>query len=121
MIVYYEYNQAGDLVRHKAKSLPNGKFIIDKQLGEWLRVGEASTIPDEPFGKKETNWNKGIKNPIDGKTYVDKHSYMESVKRAGCRVVGRDMDASVNREIRGDYNVKKELKQAIQKATTGRK
>lgn len=62
----------------------------------------------------------GIFNHADGKRYDSKSQYERAVKSKGCRVVGNDWNNAsyktpLERGVRGDFNVRKELKQAIEK------
>lgn len=55
-------------------------------------------------------------NPVDGKIYDSRSVYNRAVKASGCEIVGNDMKTPTKpREIRGDFNVRKELKQAVHK------
>lgn len=62
----------------------------------------------------------GMLSHADGKRYDSKSQYERAVKASGCRVVGNDYNGAqwktpLERGIRGDYNVRAELKQALQK------
>lgn len=62
----------------------------------------------------------GILNHADGKRYDSKSQYDRAVKAKGCRVVGNDLNnvtwkPPIERGIRGDFNVKPQLRQAVQK------
>lgn len=81
--------------------------------GELVRVGEARARPDEPWHNGSIDWANGVKNPSTGETFKNKTDYLDSVKRIGGTVMGNDASIS-KKEIKGDFNVKTELKQAIQ-------
>lgn len=55
---------------------------------------------------------KGVLNPADGKTYDSKSAYYKALKESGCHIV--DDAGKGNRENKGDHNVKKELREALQ-------
>ena len=62
----------------------------------------------------------GIINHADGKRYDSKSQYERAVRAKGCRIVGNDFKdvtykTPLERGIRGDFNVKRELKQAVEK------
>ena len=60
----------------------------------------------------------GILNHADGKHYDSKSQYERAVREKGCRVVGNDWNnvkQAPQREIRGDFNVRPALKQAVEK------
>ena len=60
----------------------------------------------------------GIINHADGMRYDSKSQYERAVRAKGCRVVGNDWNGvreAPQQEIRGDYNVRPALKQAVEK------
>lgn len=62
----------------------------------------------------------GILNHADGKRYDSKSQYERAVKAKGCRVVGNDMNNAswkppIERGIRGDFNVRPQLREAVQR------
>ena len=115
---YFEYNEEGDLIEIKCDVLPSGKFKLVG--GKWVRIGEARALPDEPWCNKELDWNKGIVNPADGKRYGNKQQYLDAVKRSGGKVMGNDLKAEQRKEVRGDYNVRKELTNATKQVLSKR-
>lgn len=60
---------------------------------------------------------EGIINHADGKRYDSKSQYERAVKAKGCRIVGNDWNNKdlSRKEIHGDYNVRPQLKQAVEK------
>jgi len=59
----------------------------------------------------------GIINHADGKRYDSKSQYERAVRAKRCRIVGNDwnnQDLS-RKQVYGDYNVKPQLKQALEK------
>lgn len=58
---------------------------------------------------------KGVRNPVDGKVYDSKSAYHKSVRAAGCQVVGNEPIPAKKREIRGDFDCRREVAQAIER------
>ncbi len=56
----------------------------------------------------------GIKSMADGKRYTSRRDYSASLRARGYIEMGDQAPNKANTEIRGDFNVKKELHQAIQ-------
>lgn len=52
-------------------------------------------------------------NHADGKTYDSKSSFRSATRNAGYREVGND-SIEIKREIRGDFDIRNDLRQAIQ-------
>lgn len=123
MAIYYTFNENGELVPHeydegdfmtgKRSNLPNGRYQIIE--GKNVRVGESHARPDEPWCNKAIDWNKGVVNPTDGKRYGSKQKYLDAVKRSGGKVVGADASAKQRTEIRGDFDVRKDLTEVTRK------
>ena len=62
----------------------------------------------------------GILNHADGKRYDSKSQYERAVRAKGCRIVGNDWNNATykmpsERGVRGDFNVRPQLKQAVEK------
>lgn len=62
----------------------------------------------------------GMLSHADGKRYDSKSSYARALKAKGCRVVGNDWNKAewkppIERGVRGDFNVRPQLKEAVQK------
>jgi len=63
----------------------------------------------------------GIVNHADGKRYDSKSQYERAVRAKGCRIVGNDWNNAqlkstpMERGIRGDFNVRPQLKEAVQR------
>ncbi len=52
---------------------------------------------------------------IDGKTYTSKRKYYDHIKASDSHIVeSGEINLNPRREIRGDFDVSKELKQALQ-------
>ncbi len=63
---------------------------------------------------------QGILNHADGKKYDSKSQYERALRAKGCRVVGNDWNNAtyktpLERGVRGDFNVRPQLKEAVQK------
>lgn len=66
----------------------------------------------------------GMLNHADGKRYDSKSAYERAVKAKGCRVIGNDWNKSeyktpAERGTRGDFNVRPQLKEALQRHLNG--
>lgn len=107
--IYYEQCQkTGSFIKRISSSgLPGGRYIFCE--GKTVRVGDAKARPDEPWCNKTLDWDNGITNPVDGKKYGSKRKYLDSLKRQGCTVSGYDSKVSNKREIKGDFDVRKDL------------
>lgn len=62
----------------------------------------------------------GMLSHADGKMYDSKSQYERALKAKGCRIVGNDLNnvtykTPEERGIRGDFNVRSELREAVQK------
>lgn len=62
----------------------------------------------------------GVLNHADGKKYDSKSEYAKAVRAKGCRIVGNDLNNAkyktpLERGIRGDFNVRPQLKEAVQR------
>lgn len=65
---------------------------------------------------------KGVLNHADGKLYDSKSEFRKATRRAGCYEIGTDIKGEdvrvkspLERGVRGDFNVRPELKDAVQK------
>ena len=113
-IIWYEYDENGKLKQKWANSLPSGRYVE--------REGKMVRISDRPMGATHYSASDnlggitGLVNPADGKRYDSRSLYTRAVKAAGCEIVGNDIKTPTKpREVRGDFNVRKELKQAVHK------
>ncbi len=62
----------------------------------------------------------GMLSHADGKRYDSKSQYERAVRAKGCRVVGNDLNDAIwkppiERGVRGDFNVRPQLKEAVQR------
>ena len=83
---------------------------IVKQKYDYAEKGSSAYVISDSLG----DGVKGLLNHADGKLYDSKSSYYKAVKAAGCEVLGSDAPTEVRKEIKGNYDISKELKQAIQ-------
>lgn len=63
---------------------------------------------------------KGVLNHADGRRYDSKSEFRKATRRAGCYEMGNDVKevnykTPLERGVRGDFNVRPELKDAVQK------
>lgn len=115
MNYYYEYKNTGwtRVTKGDEGYTNSGRFkLID---GEWVRIGEGRGLPDEPWCNAAIDWNDGVVNPMDGKAYKNKQSYLDAVKRGGGVIKGEDAKIPQKREIQGDFSCREELTQAVHK------
>jgi hypothetical protein len=104
----------------------NGKLVTKQidgvQTPEYLRLScDIKTNPYANFGSDTLGNNvNGILNHADGKRYDSKSQYNRAVVASGCRVVGNDFNNAKDwqtpsqRGVRGDFNVRPQLKQALE-------
>ena len=103
--------------------------LIDGELIQKTRDGEytkeylnkralQATDPFHGYGSDTMPGGvNGTLNHADGKRYDSKSEYHKAVKAKGCVVVGNDLNnKQFKREIRGDFNVRPQFKEAVQKA-----
>lgn len=60
-----------------------------------------------------------VVNPIDGKIYDSKSAYYKTVEAAGCNIV-EDSPLERKRDLQGDFDITKELKDAVQEVEAKR-
>lgn len=87
-----------------------------KQRNKIERTGRPLGVVSDNIGEGV----QGVMNHADGKVYDSKSSYEKAVKAKGCHIVGNDWNKSqyktpLERGVSGDFNVRKELKEAVQK------
>lgn len=66
----------------------------------------------------------GMLSHADGKRYDSKSQYERAVRAKGCRVVGNDYNKAewkppLERGVRGDFNARPQLKEAVQRVLNG--
>jgi len=121
MSKYYVIKNGKKTIKTKP-CLPNGLYTS-------FHGDEYPTLMDESYnGFKITYLNAHVaksntnvindsievKGLHDGKTYSSKSRYYQSLKETGNHIVEKGEFNNKPRQIQGDYNVRKELKQAIQ-------
>lgn len=112
----------GELRQAKDK-YPKGVYkFVD---GLFTRISKEDPVWDGSYTKRQNHEGEksglhiitdGIefKSHHDGKHYSSKHKYYQSLKDTGNHVVEAGENYMKNRQIQGDYNIKKELKQALE-------
>ena len=81
-----------------------------KEIGSVLYHGYGGSMP---YVQKDDLGLHGIRSQIDGKHYDSKAAYYKSVKASGHIIVGNEEQKN-STETRGDFDCKKELKEAWQ-------
>jgi hypothetical protein len=90
-----------------------GPFIIlTAQEKPHEGVGEASKAP--MIFDKDMLLKDGVMCPADGKRYTTRKEWNDTLKARGFIEVGDQAKAERSKEVRGDFNVAKELKDAVQ-------
>ena len=107
--------------------LVNGELVAKSRDGviteEYSRLyGVKKSDPYAGYGSDYLPGGvNGILNHADGKRYDSKSQYERAVKAKGCHVVGNDWNNAklpstpIERGIRGDFNVRPQLKEAVNK------
>lgn len=95
-------------ITQKVKKAVDAGLI--QQKFDYAEKGETFHVISDNLGEGV----QGVLNHADGKKYDSKSSYYKAVKAAGCEVVGNDAPTEGRKEIRGNFDVSKELKQALQ-------
>lgn len=54
-----------------------------------------------------------VKSPVDGKHYTNRKTYDDHLKAHNCFEIGTEKVSTKKREIQGDFNVRKELTEAV--------
>jgi hypothetical protein len=98
------------------------KSIDGVTTEEYSRISQAKrNSPFSGYGSDVMGGVNGVFNHADGKRYDSKSEYHRAVRNKGCRVVGNDWNKGsgwkppIERGVRGDFNVRPQLKQAIEK------
>lgn len=106
-------------------TLIDGELVLKAKDGEitpeYSRlVGETKkSNPYVGFGRDTIGEGvEGVFNHADGKRYDSKSQYERAVRAKGCRVVGNDWNNAqyktpIERGIRGDFNVRPQLKEVV--------
>lgn len=72
-----------------------------------IKIRNASYVVSDDLG------THGVVNPLDGKPYDSKSKYYKAVRASGSHIV-EPGEHGKKRQQQGDYNVSKELKEALQ-------
>lgn len=86
--------------------LPNGQ----PTMMEAILAGQDVSMT---VGNREMCFSDPVKSMIDGKYYNNRKDYQNHLKQHGCVEVGNEYNGKTpKRELRGDFNVRKELTEA---------
>lgn len=101
-----------------------GELILKSKDGElteeYMAYQPERTRVGPVFSDTLPGGINGMLNHADGKMYDSKSSYERAVKAKGCRIVGNDWNNAtyktpLERGVRGDFNVRPQLKEAVEK------
>lgn len=96
----YEEKTGNDPAKRNCPKCKNAKGrIMYHGINAWVQPATNDKLWD-------------VKNPADGKVYDSKSSYYKALKQSGSHVIEAGEKHS-SKEIKGDYNVRKELTQAV--------
>lgn len=67
-------------------------------------------------GNREACFSDPVKSIIDGSHHANRQQYDNHLKQHGCVEMGNDssIKTAQKREVQGDFNVRSELKEAVQ-------
>lgn len=110
--------------KHKYQCGKNHVFIVDDKdlsFNHDPKTRKCKKCSGSPLMYLGTgNWSSGhrtdtteVKSMADGKVYTSKAKYYQSLKDNGSHVVEAGEQKCRSKEIRGDYNARKELTQAV--------
>lgn len=115
--LWYEQDENGDLIKRSGDSLPGGVYRTVN--GTWpVRISDR-TRGATHFAKSDDLGTHGILNHADGKVYDSRSKYYQAISAAGCHIAEADSRPKSKGDIRGDFNVRKELKAAVHKHVGG--
>lgn len=105
----------------------NNKFILkakDGVLTDEYMVSESHRSYHGIVSDNLPGGVNGMLSHADGKRYDSRSAYEKAVRAKGCRVVGNDLNnvtykTPLERGIRGDFNARPQLKEAVQRALNG--
>jgi len=125
------YREAYAFWKANKDSVPNGMIMTIAVDGHTVRTRpvkepevkkrDRSQDSNHIFGViKDDLGTKGVFNHADGKRYDSKSAFEKAVRSKGCRIVGNDWNNSkyqtpAERGVRGDFNVRPDLKIAVEK------
>jgi hypothetical protein len=107
--------------------LIDGELVLKSKDGHLTeeychRNNSNKKNPFQGFGSDKLGDNvNGVFNPADCKYYDSKSEFNKAVRAKGCRIVGNDYNNKVYRRpaVRGDFNVRPQLKTAIERINWG--
>jgi hypothetical protein len=101
------------------------KYVwVDNKLRPWPLVAAArrerarSSLPAPMIISDHLD---DVKNPVDGKTYDSKSAYYQTVKAAGCEIVGNEAEKMVATSDKRSNVGREEIKEALHKVKQGYK
>ena len=128
MTVFNTYDEAYTYWLNHKDIMGEGRILTISQDGHTVQARQITdTEPTKRDRSGEVNGRfgtisddlgtQGILNHADGKLYDSKSAFRKATRRAGCYEMGNDVkpDYQHKREIRGDFNVRPQLKEAVQK------
>ena len=99
----------------------NGNFILKAKDGELTqeyvnsRSGNSINPTFNIISDKLGDGVKGVMNPVNGKRYDSKSSYYGAVKDAGCHIIESQPKDFKRPEVRGDFNVRPQMREAVER------
>lgn len=115
--VWYEFNQDGKLIKKTGEVLPGG--IYQTVDGKWpVRISDRTRGVTHCAASDDLG-TQGILCHADNKMYDSRTKYYQAIKAANCHIAEPDSRPTVRKEVRGDFNIRKELKSAVQQHLTG--
>lgn len=104
--------------------LRDGKLILKSKDGvltkEYSSYQPKTTKVGPVFKDDLPGGVNGMLSHADGKRYDSKSRYEQALKAKGCRIVGNDWNNAtyktpLERGVRGDFNVRPQLRDAVNK------
>lgn len=86
--------------------------LVDKDYNGFKIVYKKCDMPKMESRAWMTDSTE-VKSMVDGKVYTSKAKYYQSLKDKGSHVIEKGEGSGVRKDVRGDYNVRKELTQAV--------
>lgn len=131
------YKESYEYWRKNKDGVPEGQIMVISTDGHEVRV---RSLKDAEQARRDRSADSnsirgvikddlpggvnGMLSHADGKRYDSKSGYERAVRASGCRVVGNDWNNAtyktpLERGVRGDFNVRPQLKEAVQKVLNG--
>lgn len=127
------------MLEGKLRILDQARFISDSQKIEFQNVIYWGSVPDHmgpfvvmnatlrPYDSivvkskaahvfdRDMLLKEGVMCPADGKTYTNRKEWNDTLKAHDMVEMGDQAPTTANQDIRGDFNVQKELREAYQR------